>query len=234
MKYQQYKSTNASKAAHSNEKKESEIFSSKNANKKLKPVFPSPKKILINKTKSYNSKFKSSFSIKKSKAPNNISNNSRKEKIYSPNIKSEKKVVQFNLEDEEEEEEDFGKGKYETKSEKNDINNSIKEILSLKNNKGNLMKKIKYNLKIRKKIQKLIQYLNKQKYKLNKNLVELYLKQNTIERKSSNNIIITNKLNIINSLSTSKKNISSEVVNSSTNLIDSSNADKNIAQSNIK
>ena len=232
MKYQQYKSNNASKAANSSEKKELEIILSKNETKKLNDASPSPKNNIINKTKSNNAKYKSSFSIKKNKAPNNISNNSGKKKIYSPNIKSEKKIVKFNLE--EEDEENFDKEKYKTKLQKNDIKNSIKEILSLKNNKGNLLKRIKYNLKIRKKIQKLIQYLNKQKYKLNKNLIELYLKQNSIDRKSSNNIIITNKLNIINSLSTSKKNISSEVVKSSANLIDSSNTDKNITQSNTK
>ena len=94
-----------------------------------------------------------------------------------------------------------------TNTEKMSINKTIEEVLSLKNNNGNLSKKIEAELQKRKKIQKLIQYINMQKYKVDKNLVELYLRQDSIQRKSSNKVLIINQLNTINSMTSSKNKI---------------------------
>ena len=240
IKYQKYQSLNTSNVDKWSKKKGPEINLLKNEIIKIKHTFSNPKKILsLEKIKTKDSKYKLSLSNKK----NNNFYNSRKEDRVFPKIKRKSKIVHFKLDeeenddqekddDEDEEEENFQFEKAST--EKMNINNSIKELLTFKNNNGNLSKIIKIQLEKRKKIQKILQYLNLQKYKINKNLIELYFRQNSIERKSSNKILIINQHNKINSNTSSQNKILSEILNSSNGEINSSVINKNIEIFNNK
>ena len=239
IKYQKFESLKKSNTANSSKKKELETNGTnvlKNQIKKIEHSFSIPKNFLrIHKKKTKISKYKSSLSSKKNNSL--YFYNSRKENTKFPRIKSENKIVHFKL-DEEEKEEKNDEGKYfqcgKTSIKKMDINNYIKEILTLKNNNGNLSQKIKNELKKRKKIQKLIQYLNMQKYKINKNLVELYLRQSSIERKTSNKVLIINQLKKINSTTSSKNKILPNNLKSSKGQLNSYIKNKNIEKLNSK
>ena len=207
IKYQKYKSLIVNNN-DSKKKKGHEIYALKNEIKKFKHSFSISKKSLnihIKKTK-----YKSSLSNKK-----NIGEEEKEEGEKEENNDDEDKTR---------------KGKMNI----NNIRKSIKEILSLNNKNGNLSKKIKTEIQKRKKIQKLIQYLNNQKYKINKNLVELYIRQNSIERKSSNKILIINKLKKINSKTSFKNKIISESLNPTNIEINSSILNQNIVKFNNK
>ena len=95
IKYQKYKSISVSKTDNLSKIKGHEIHDLKIENKKIKHSISIPKKFLrIHKTKkSKNSKYKSSLSNK-----NNFKNSTKKNNFY-PKIKSEKKILHFNLDD---------------------------------------------------------------------------------------------------------------------------------------
>ena len=233
IKYQKYKSISVSKTDNLSKIKGHEIHDLKIENKKIKHSISIPKNFLrIHKTKkSKNSKYKSSLSNK-----TNFKNSTKKNNFF-PKIKSEKKIVHFNLDDEDKKKDENKRKSFKikkTKTEKKNIKNFIKEILSLKNDSGNLSKKIKDECKKRKKIQKLIQYLNMEQYKINKNLVELYIRQNSIDRKNSNKVLIINKLKKINSKTSSKNIILSENLISTNSEIKSANLNQNTNTNTIE
>ena len=88
------------------------------------------------------------------------------------------------------------------------IDDSHNKIVTLDNMNENFSKKIKKKLRKRKKIQKIRQLLKLQRFKIDKNLVEFYLKQNSFERKNSKSI---NNYN--NSNSSSNNKVLSEILN---------------------
>ena len=90
------------------------------------------------------------------------------------------------------------------------IDDSHNKIVTLENMNENFSKKIKKKLRKRKKIQKIRQLLKLQRFKIDKNLVEFYLKRNSLERKNSKSI---NNYN--NSISSSNNKVLSEILNSS-------------------
>ena len=214
IQYQKYKSLNAIKIDDASKTKGHEAYALKNDIKTLKHSFSISKEFLrTHKMKTNNSRNKSSLIDKK-----NIDKEENEEKEEEKDEEKEEEYFQYN----------------KARKEKININNYIKEILFSDNINGNLSEKIKNECEKRKKIQNLIKYLNLQQYKINKNLVDLYVKQNSIDRKSSNKVIIINKLKKINSNSSSKNNIISKTLNSTNSEINSSSLKNNIKIFNKK
>ena len=101
---------------------------------------------------------------------------------------------------------------------------SSRNFITLDKINNNFSKKIKNKIKKRKKIQKLRQFLKLQRFKIDKNLGESYLRKNS-NKNCNSNIIINNNLNYSSSSSTFK--ILTKILNSSSSGIEKSNISKN-------
>ena len=147
-----------------NKQKTFDNFTFKNDNESINFGISSPKKLNVNRTKSKNSQFKSSKSYKDTSITKN--------NIESP-INRATQYYKIN-------EESF---------KNNSINN---EHITFENFSENLSEKTKKKIKKRKKIQKLKEFLKFQKFKIDKNLLEIYLKQkqnkNNLNEKLHNDI----------------------------------------------
>ena len=97
----------------------------------------------------------------------------------------------------------------------NDNDSKDKAIVTLENMNENFSKKIKKNIRKRKKIQKIRLLMKLQKFKADKNLIELYLQNNQIERKQT-------RSNNDNSTSSSNNKILSEILDSTNSEINNS------------
>ena len=120
---------------------------------------------------------------------------------------------------------------YSNKSDKS-INTSSKDFLTLEDVSINFSKKIKKKIKRRKKIQKLKELLKLQKFKIDKNLLELYY-NNTLRKKNVNENIL-NKENNLNNSATSNNNKSSKIFSSTNSDESSSTIIKSSSKFNIK
>ena len=91
---------------------------------------------------------------------------------------------------------------------------SSKNILTLKNFNESFSKKIKKIIRKRKKIHKLKELLKLQRFKINKNLLELNLKKNTFRKDKNDDSLSRKQANY--SVSSSNYNIISKILDSST------------------
>jgi hypothetical protein len=202
-------------------KKSMENFTFKYDNESNKFNFSSPKKLLsIKVTK--NSNFKSSKELKNSISLNNfdtlvkipLDSKKKSDNSIPKTTSSMNETLRY-----------FNQNTDEINNDNNDIN-----ILTLEDVNQNFSRKIKKKIKKRKKLQKLKEILKFQRLKINKNLIDSYIKQNSLIYKLDNNnkeILINNNLNY--SISSSNKKIFSQLMDSTT-----SDATSSLIQNNLK
>ena len=182
---------------------ENENFTFNNGSESNKLTFFSPKKIKnISKSKSIQSKYKIT---KDFRLNSSINQNDNLIMTLSNTKKSSKGDIIYNSSNKETIK--YSKNNFEKMSNKsNDINFITLEDVNLK-----FSQKIKRKIKKRKQLQKLKELLRLQKLKIDKNLIEMYVKNNIIKKKNSIDKL-SNSQNDISHFSSSNYKINSQII----------------------
>ena len=182
---------------------ENENFTFNNGSESNKLTFFSPKKIKnISKSKSIQSKYKIT---KDFRLNSSINQNDNLIMTLSNTKKSSKGDIIYDSSNKETIK--YSKNNFEKMSNKsNDINFITLEDVNLK-----FSQKIKRKIKKRKQLQKLKELLRLQKLKIDKNLIEMYVKNNIIKKKNSIDKL-SNSQNDISHFSSSNYKINSQII----------------------